>query len=150
MFRIMKWIMALLLGCVVEGCADSNKPSENKPEKVELDENTAANEEDESPKDDLKKYRQSSLENKSYEITKFSDGGGFGSPASFSVEISDETRNEYSDIVLLGTVKEVESYAQDGAVKSDIYLSVEKVLKNETDLKIGDEFSFLSRQGIVP
>lgn len=96
------------------------------------------------------RFAQSTLKGRSYTIAQIYDGGNPLVSASLSVDINDKTRNEYSNIILQGTVKEVESYAKDGAIKSDVYLSVEKVLKNETDLEIGDEISFYTHQGIVP
>lgn len=98
------------------------------------------------------KYLRSDLTRQPYEITKFYDGSNARRLSAHlnNVKINDEYRTENSNIILIGTITEIESYAVDGAIKSDVYLSVEKVIKNDTDIDVNDVFSFYSSQGMVP
>ena len=56
------------------------------------------------------RFAQSTLKGRSYTIAQIYDGGNPLVSASLSVDINDKTRNEYSNIILQGTVKE-EEYA---------------------------------------
>lgn len=55
-----------------------------------------------------------------------------------------------SDIVVAGTVTEVESYAKGVNIFSEIILDVEKVLKNESEFDVNETIRFTALQGMVP
>lgn len=95
------------------------------------------------------KYLQSDLMKSGYRIRNSEQGKNTQMALSFPPYEQNEMA-EHSDIILIATVTEVESYAKDVHIMSTIYLNVEKVIQNSTGSEIGDTFEFTSLQGMVP
>lgn len=108
--------------------------------------------EEQSEKPEITKTRQSELLKRPALVIELHDGSGqaAGNASMPGIDFSDAGRTEQSHVILSGTVKEVESYANGGQIVSDVTLSVDKVFKNDMANEVGDEFAFHTYQGIVP
>lgn len=86
---------------------------------------------------------QSELTNDPYVVSEYTIGYGMA-------DRFPESYRKPAELIVSGTIAEVESYGFRDDILSDVILRIDDVLKNETSFPVDDEIYFTTAQGILP